>query len=150
MAWKRFWGWWRRLLAPQVRPPPGEDSLEALRQRGRDRRRLLDQATYELVSHRRARQAALPRSGPLWMALTPREQDVVALIYAGYSNAQIAYLLGLGVETVRSHIQRMLRKGDLHSRQELCNILQSEGSEEVIKQRLEELLTLPPHPDERE
>lgn len=150
MSWKRFWGWLQRRLAPPRRPPPGEDPLATLRRLARDQGRSLDEVTYELLSHSLVRQAALPRPGSRWMLLTPREQDVAALIYAGYSNAQIAYLLSLGVETVRSHIQRILRKCDLHSRTELCSLLQSEGAEEVIQQRLEELLSPPPRPGERE
>jgi DNA-binding CsgD family transcriptional regulator len=74
---------------------------------------------------------------------------VAALIYAGYSNSQIAYLLSLGVETVRSHIQRMLRKCGLHSKAELCAALQSEGAEAEIQQRLEALFNPPPPPGAR-
>jgi DNA-binding NarL/FixJ family response regulator len=140
MSWKRFWSWLLR------RPPPGEDPLASLRRLARNQGRSLDAVTYELLAHSRGQQAAGLRSGPLWAAFTPREQDVAILIYAGYSNSEIAYLLGLGVETVRSHIQRMLRKCDLHSKAELCLALRSEGSEAVIEQRLEGLLDPPPPP----
>jgi len=130
MAWKRFWSWLLR------RPPPGDDPLASLRKLARDQGRSLDEVTYELL----AQQAATLRPGPLWTALTPREQDVAALIYANYTNSQIAYLLGLGVETVRTHSQRMLRKCGLHSKAELCSALQREGAEGVIQQRLKALL----------
>lgn len=150
MAWKRFWGWLRRRQAAQRGNPPGDDPLAHLRKLARDQGRSLDEVTYELLTHSLARQTASPRGEPLWTSLTPREQDVAALIYAGYSNSQVAYLLGLGVETVRTHIQRMLRKCGLHSRTEMCSILEREGAEGIIRRRLEELLSPPAHPGERE
>jgi DNA-binding NarL/FixJ family response regulator len=143
MVWKRFWNWLLR------RPPPGDDPLAPLRKLARDQGRSLDEVTYELLAHSLAQQAHLLRQGAIWAALTTREQDVAALIYAGYSNSQIAYLLGLGVETVRSHIQRMLRKCDLHSKVELCTALQNEGAEVEIQQRLEALFNSPPPPGVR-
>jgi DNA-binding NarL/FixJ family response regulator len=143
MSWKRFWDWLFR------RPPPGDDPLASLRKLARDQGRSLDEVTYELLAHSQVRKTAAFRPGPLWKELTPREQDVAALIYVGYSNSEIAYLLGLGLETVRSHIQRMLRKCNLHSKAELCIALRSEGAEPVILQRLEALLDPPPPPGVR-
>ena len=143
MAWKRFWEWLRR------RKPPGVRPLTPVHRQGRNQRRSPEDVTYELQTYSPAGRNASPRQGALWKMLTPREQDVAALIYAGYSNAQIAYLLGLGVETVRTHIQRMLRKCGLHSRMELSNILEREGAEGIIQRRLEELLNPPAHPGER-
>jgi DNA-binding CsgD family transcriptional regulator len=140
MSWNRFWSWLLR------RPPPGGDPLDPLRKLARDQGRSLDEVTYELL----AQQAAAPRPGPLWAAFTSREQDVAALIYAGYSNSEIAYLLSLGVETVRTHIQRMLRKCGLHSKAELYAALRGdEDAEAVIQQRLEALLEPPPRPGGR-
>jgi DNA-binding CsgD family transcriptional regulator len=143
MAWKRFWDRLLRREAPQRRNPPGDDPAQ-------DWRRSPNRATYELLAHGLDQPPASPRPGRYWAALTSREKDVAALAYAGYSNAQIAALLGVGVETVRSHIQRMLRKLDLHSRNELYAALQQEGAEGRIQQRLEYLLSPPPAPGARE
>ncbi len=43
-------------------------------------------------------------------ALTPREQEVLALIAIGYTNAQIARQLGLCTSTVRTHVEHILAR----------------------------------------
>jgi DNA-binding CsgD family transcriptional regulator len=54
-----------------------------------------------------------------WISLSPREQEVTALTCLAYTNRQIAFLLGLSVETVKSYLQNVLRKLDLHSKTDL-------------------------------
>ena len=51
--------------------------------------------------------------------LTPREADVLELIQAGRSNAEIAHALNVGVETVRTHARRVYRKLGVSTRREL-------------------------------
>lgn len=51
--------------------------------------------------------------------LTPREADVLELIQAGRSNAEIAHTLHVGIETVRTHARRVYRKLGVTSRREL-------------------------------
>jgi len=51
--------------------------------------------------------------------LTPREADVLELIQAGRSNAEIAHALNVGVETVRTHARRIYRKLGVSTRREL-------------------------------
>jgi DNA-binding CsgD family transcriptional regulator len=48
--------------------------------------------------------------GDRWAALTPREREVLDLIADGRTNAQIAAELGIGRETVKSHVGRVLHK----------------------------------------
>lgn len=147
MAWKRFWGrLWRRRAA-QPAAPDEEEALEPRRKLVQEQERSLDEATYELLAHGLARDAPASRPRRYWPRLSPREQDVAALIFAGYNNPQIAYLLGVSLETVRTHVQRILRKFDMHSKAELRAALQQEGAEGRIQQRLEELLSAPPAPD---
>jgi DNA-binding NarL/FixJ family response regulator len=152
MAWKRIWEGLLRWRAPppsraQQRPEPSEDDLLApLRRLAQDQGRSLDEVTYDLLAHSLAQQPHTPPSERLWMALTPREQDVAALIYAGYNNTHVASLLDLSVETVRSHVRHILYKGDLHSKIELCLVLEHEGSDLLARRRLEKLLNLPQSP----
>lgn len=51
--------------------------------------------------------------------LTRREGDVLLLLRAGHSNAQIAATLAIGVETVRSHARSVYRKLGVTSRRTL-------------------------------
>jgi DNA-binding NarL/FixJ family response regulator len=149
MAWKRFWDRLLRRRAPQVPEPTGEELLGPLRKLAKDQGRSLDDVTYELLAHSLVQQVPASRLERCWTTLSHREQDVAALVYAGYTNAQIAQLLNISLETVRSHVQRMLRKCGVHSKVELCSALQQEGAERRIQWRLEELLSPPQGPGEK-
>ena len=54
-----------------------------------------------------------------WSSLTQREQQVVALICLGYRNYQIAEMLIIAPETVKTHLQRIFYKFNLRSSKEL-------------------------------
>ena len=54
-----------------------------------------------------------------WSSLSHREQQVVALVCLGYRNYEIAQTLVIAPETVKSHLQRIFNKFDLHSSREL-------------------------------
>lgn len=51
--------------------------------------------------------------------LTPREAEVLELLQSGRSNAEIAETLHVGIETVRTHAQRIYRKLGVRTRREL-------------------------------
>jgi PAS domain S-box-containing protein len=59
--------------------------------------------------------------------LTPRQNEVLHLIAAGHSTAQIADELSISLETTRNHIRRMLRALDAHSRIEALAVAHREG-----------------------
>jgi DNA-binding NarL/FixJ family response regulator len=50
------------------------------------------------------------------VALTPRESQVLRLVAMGLSNQEIADSLEISVETVKEHVQNMLRKTSLSDR----------------------------------
>lgn len=54
--------------------------------------------------------AALSRGDGVSRELSSREKDVIRLLAHGLSNRQIAERLGLGVETVKTHISSILTK----------------------------------------
>lgn len=47
--------------------------------------------------------------------LTAREREVLALIAHGQSNKEIASQLGIGVRTIETHRERIMRRLDIHS-----------------------------------
>ncbi len=58
-----------------------------------------------------------------WWTLSPREQQVAALICQNFTNGQIALHLMLSPETVRTHVRNALHKFGMHSRSELRYVL---------------------------
>jgi DNA-binding NarL/FixJ family response regulator len=51
-----------------------------------------------------------PRRHPICTTLTPREREVLALVAEGATNSEIASLLGIGVETVKTLLRRTFAK----------------------------------------
>jgi DNA-binding CsgD family transcriptional regulator len=60
----------------------------------------------------------LPRTtgGPAFGDLTAREREILDLVAAGLSNAEIAGRLGLGEKTVRNHVSAVFAKTGASSR----------------------------------
>jgi PAS domain S-box-containing protein len=59
--------------------------------------------------------------------LTPRQNEVLHLIAAGHSTAQIADELNISLETTRNHVRRMLRALGTHSRVEALAVAHRDG-----------------------
>jgi DNA-binding CsgD family transcriptional regulator len=57
--------------------------------------------------------------------LTPRERQILFLLLRGDDGPAIAEELGLSNNTVRSHKKRLYRKLDVHSKQELLELMRS-------------------------
>lgn len=55
----------------------------------------------------------------LWRSLSPREQQVTALVCLGYTNPQIAVRLGVSTETVRTHLSNIRTKLRAGSKNEI-------------------------------
>jgi DNA-binding NarL/FixJ family response regulator len=79
---------------------------------------LLDPAvTRHLVGRFAARlRPPAPAAGESLAELTPRELEVLRLIAAGQSNAEIAATLVIGSETVKTYVSRILTKLNLRDR----------------------------------
>ncbi len=61
------------------------------------------------------------------MRLTPREREVLLHIADGLSNKEIACTLNIGVRTVETHRERIMRKLDIHSIAGLTRFAISQG-----------------------
>ena len=48
--------------------------------------------------------------------MTPRELDVLRLLVSGRSNGDIAGALGIGEETIKTHVSRVLAKLQVENR----------------------------------
>jgi DNA-binding CsgD family transcriptional regulator len=56
-------------------------------------------------------------------ALTPREGEIAALVVQGFTNRQIASELSISEHTVHRHVASILKKLDLHSREQVASRL---------------------------
>jgi len=67
----------------------------------------------------------VPADGYRWplaeLRLTPRESEVLALLAEGMTNRAIAEAMGLGRETVKSHVREVFLKLGVHTRSEATN-----------------------------
>lgn len=68
-----------------------------------------------------------PRRGPGRAPLTPRERDVLRLVAAGATNAEIADQLGVGEETVKTLLSRVFLKLGVRRRAEAVSVAQRAG-----------------------
>jgi DNA-binding NarL/FixJ family response regulator len=66
-------------------------------------------------------------SQPCMPDLTPRETEVLTRIAEGLSNKEIASLLSVGVRTVETHRERLMRKLDIHNVAGLTKFALSKG-----------------------
>ncbi|MDF3306014.1 helix-turn-helix transcriptional regulator [Rhodococcus sp. T2V] len=96
-------------------------ALDRRRHRQRDLLHMLwgrDNSAPEMPSPPLASTQVPPSSGVL-QALTIREREILELMLTGSSNAAIATDLVVSVETVRSHVKKVLRKCGVANRAEL-------------------------------
>ena len=54
-----------------------------------------------------------------WHTLTPRQQEVAALICVGHTNREIARQLNISISTVKTHIRYILQKFGLNGKDQL-------------------------------
>jgi DNA-binding NarL/FixJ family response regulator len=92
-------------LVNRTDPAAQEDHASKARPGNAGGRRSTDQEAFELYDR--------------WLALSAREQEVVALTCLGYKNQQIAFRLWLSITTVKSYIQNVCYKLNVHSKTEI-------------------------------
>ena len=98
----------------KVAPP--EDLVAAVRTVAAGQGLLDPAVTLRVIESFAAAPAPDPRRAQALASLTERETDVLALVAAGLSNAEIAGRLYLGEATVKTHVSRVLLKLGLRDR----------------------------------
>lgn len=78
----------------------------------------------KLVAH--VRQGTLEEAHPL-EGLSPREREILRLVAQGYTNAEIARLLVISENTVKTHLRRIMRKVGAANRAELAALAAKAG-----------------------
>lgn len=66
-------------------------------------------------------------SAPGAAELTARQREIVQLLVAGFQNKQIARKLGIGVETVKTHVSRIIDRLGVSSRTEVAVVALRDG-----------------------
>ncbi len=119
-----------RLLAEDRPSPPALSSAQALAELEAIAGRLVDPALRArlLQAHRSLTATAEPpRSKQLGISLAPREEQCLALVAVGATNAQIAEELKLGVETVKAYLGSAMRKLKVTNRTGAVHAARSSG-----------------------
>jgi len=105
-----------------VRSQLGESAWEAAWSEGYDMS--LDAAAdYALPAKVDPIASRAPVTGPSdasTIVLTPREEEVAALVAQGLTNRQVATELVISEQTAATHVKKILKKLTLHSRSQLA------------------------------
>jgi two-component system, NarL family, nitrate/nitrite response regulator NarL len=101
-----------------------EALIECLREVGRGKQWI----TPTLVGPAMVREAARRQKWhDLSALLTPRESEIVGIVAKGGSNKDIAYRLAISEGTLKVHLNRIFRKLDVASRNELIDFASAQG-----------------------
>jgi len=101
---------------------------EAVRVVARGDAVLFPTAVRRLVTHATPQ----PRHEALLATLTDRERDVLRLLAAGRTNAEIAAELWLGVETVKTHVGNVLAKLGARDRMQAAIFAYESGFSDAV------------------
>ncbi|GAB1639855.1 response regulator [Krasilnikovia sp. MM14-A1259] len=98
-----------------LKDAPGSELVRAVRVVAAGESLLAPSITRKLIEEFAARQGPRPKVLSL-NALTPRETEVLTLIARGQSNAEIADVLTVAEQTVKTHVGRIFTKLNLRDR----------------------------------
>lgn len=95
-----------------------EELVSALRRAAAGEFLLSAETLRTIIQHQRTEVARERQRTNMMQRLTARELEVLALVAGGLDNRMIAEKLCISVTTVRSHVQHLLAKLDVHSKLE--------------------------------
>ena len=121
---------WQRLLNALGYPAASRLSfhadvglIQSLQALANQEQRGMDEVANDLLSFALDQRQATDHLLQQWQTLSPREQEVTALICLNYNNRQIAARLGVSPETIKTHVRHVLRKFEAGSKAELRQTL---------------------------
>ena len=123
-----IWRWVVNLLgghAPSKRTFRFDAKLiESLQDLAHREQRSTEELAASLLTQAIQQRQAVDARQQDWSSLSQREQEVAALVCLNYTNRQIASLLNISPETVKSHVRNVLYKFNLHNKQDLKQALE--------------------------
>jgi len=117
-----------------VKQASSAELLDALRAVARGSSYLSPHVSERLLSRIRRGEAETVSRHPLLAQLTPREFQVLGLIIEGKASKEIAVILNLGVETVRSYRKTMMKKLGVNNVAGLIRVALAAGLTDKIQQ----------------
>lgn len=117
-----------------VKQASSAELLDALRAVARGSSYLSPHVSERLLSRIRRGEAETMSRHPLLAQLTPREFQVLGLIIEGKASKEIAVILNLGVETVRSYRKTMMKKLHVNNVAGLIRVALAAGLASKIQQ----------------
>jgi len=121
-----FWKIWQELLyrlgfkrRTRCHFQLDEELIQALRAVAQEEQRTEDEVVAKLLSSSLALRNEAALNLRNWESLSDREKQVAALTCLRYTNRQMAGLLHLSPETIKSHMQSALKKFGLRRKVEL-------------------------------
>ncbi|MDF8263432.1 response regulator [Luteipulveratus flavus] len=99
-----------------LKDAPADELARAVRVVAQGEALLAPSITKRLIAEATRRRSSVPKHSRLLDGLTSREREVLELIAAGLSNAEIAGRLFVAEQTVKTHVSRVLTKLGLRDR----------------------------------
>ena len=122
---------WDRLLqafgfsedSPQLNFEVETELIQSLQDIAQREQRPEDEVAAELFTFALEQRDVAETRLQRWRSLSPREQQVTALVCLGYTNRQIARRLVISTETAKTHVRNAQRKFNLRSKADLRQAL---------------------------
>jgi DNA-binding CsgD family transcriptional regulator len=120
---KQIWQTFRRGSDSQPALTVDADLLALLEQLAAEERRAVDEVVGELLWNAVAERYTAVENFQPWDELTPREKETAALACLGYTNREMAALMVISTNTVKTHMRHVLRKFRVSNKGELREVL---------------------------
>jgi two-component system response regulator NreC len=121
--WQRIRSMFEREETTRLTFELDQEALQTLQYLAQEETRSERELAADLLAESLARLQSDEIQWQNWQRLTPRQQEVAALICLGYTNKQIAARLTISPETVKTHVRNVLYKFNLRRKTDLQQVL---------------------------